>query len=246
MDRKLSPHAALVHGLSKGATAIPVMLFTEYKHLGLTEGQVMLLIHIMAFQEKEGVFFPTISQLESRMSVSGNEIVRWLQTLVQRGFLAIEESVDEKGLRSERYSTAPLLQQLAASSLDREGESVVEGLEEAYDNLFQLFERECGRPLSPVECETLTQWLDVDGHDESLIVAALREAVFVGKPNVRYIDRILLEWQRNHIRTPEEAVEFSRRFRQKGILYQANGDGGESADESAESFSFYNWVNQSN
>ncbi|SDX16255.1 DNA replication protein [Marininema mesophilum] len=242
MDRKLSPHAALVHGLSKGAIAIPVMLFTEYKHLGLTEGQVMLLIHIMAFQEKEGVSFPTVSQLECRMSVSGDEIVRWLQTLVQGGFIGIEESVDEKGLRSERYSTAPLLQQLAASSLGREGEKADKGMEKAYDNLFQLFERECGRPLSPVECETLTQWLDVDGHSEELIVAALREAVFVGKPNVRYIDRILLEWERNQVRSPEEAVEFSRRFRQQGILYQTKS---EEMDEGVDSFSFYNWVNQS-
>ena len=74
-----------------------------------------------------------------------------------------------------------MLQQLAASYLDRESIKPDDTVEEAYDNLFQLFEREFGRPLSPMECETLTQWLDEDGHPEVLIVAALREAVFCGK-----------------------------------------------------------------
>ncbi|MFC4077948.1 DnaD domain protein [Salinithrix halophila] len=241
MDRKMSPHAALVHGLSQGSSAFPVMLFTEYNRLGLTEGQVMLLLHIIVFQEKEGTPFPTVSQLEERMSVSADQIVRWLQTLVRGGFLEIEESVDEDGLRSERYSISPLLQQLAASCLDRHGAKPDEGAKATYDNLFQLFEREFGRPLSPMDCETLSQWVDVDGHKEELIVAALREAVFVGKPSFRYIDRILLEWQRNQVRTPEEAVEFSRRFRQKGVLYQS---GEEQKDRDTDSFSFYNWVNQ--
>ncbi|MFD1436492.1 DnaD domain protein [Kroppenstedtia eburnea] len=242
MDRKISPHSALVDVLQQGSISFPVLLFTEYKRLGLNEGQVMLLLHILLFNEKEGITFPTVSQLEERMSVKGDRIVQWLQVLVRKGFLSIEETVDEGGLRSEQYSSAPLLQQLAASYLDRESIQPDDTVEEAYDNLFQLFEREFGRPLSPMECETLTQWLDEDAHPESLIVAALREAVFCGKLSCRYIDRILLEWQRNGIQTPEEAVEYSRKFRQSGILYQSDPTRREG--EKAEEFSLYNWVKQ--
>ncbi|PTX55053.1 DNA replication protein DnaD [Melghirimyces profundicolus] len=241
MDRKMSPHSALVDVLQQGSTAFPVVLFKEYKRLGLNEGQVILLLHIIVFREKEEVPFPTVNQLEERMSVSADQIVQWLQTLVQNGFLSIEETV-EGGIRSEQYSISPLLQQLAAACLDREPEEPDDSVEEAYENLFQLFEREFGRPLSPMECETLTQWLDEDKHPEPLIVAALREAVFCGKPSCRYIDRILLEWQRNGVQTPEEAAEFSRKFRTKGILYQSERSAGEG--ETGE-FSLYNWVNQS-
>lgn len=240
MDRKWSPHAALVDLLHRGSTSVPVMLFTEYRRLGLTEGDVMLLLHILVFQEKEGTPFPTVSQLEERMSISADQIVQRLQKLVRGGFLSIEESVSHDGLRSERYSLAPLLQQLAASYLDREPKED-EPTDEAYDNLFQLFEREFGRLLSPMEYEMLTQWLQEDGYPEPLIAAALREAVFCGKLSCRYIDRILLEWQRNNIKTPEEAAEFSRKFRNKGILYQSQG--GEGREEEPP-FPFYNWVNQ--
>ncbi|OYD09550.1 DnaD domain protein [Paludifilum halophilum] len=238
MDRKMSPHSALVHLLQQGSMSFPVMLFTEYKRLGLTEGQVMLLLQMMVFEEKEETPFPTVSQLEERMDASGDQIMAWLQSLVQGGFLTIEESVNEEGIRSERYCTAPFLQQLAASYLDRDPEEPDESVEKAYENLFQRFEREFGRPLSPMECETLTQWLDEDKHSEPLIISALREAVFCGKLSFRYIDRILLEWQQNEIQTPEEAVEYSRKFRNKGILYQTRNP----REETEDTFSFYNWV----
>ncbi|SEN42598.1 DnaD domain-containing protein [Lihuaxuella thermophila] len=240
MDRKGTIQTALVHLLEEGSISLPVVLFTEYKRVGLSEQEVMLLIHIMLYQEKEQKPFPTVSELEERMNCSSDEIVRLLQQLVRGGFLQIEEEVNEYGLRSERYSTSPLLQQLVASFINREnGDSSLE--EEAYSNIFRLFEQEFGRPLSPMECEMLGQWMDEDGHSEELIEAALREAVFCGKVNIRYIDRILLEWQRNHIRTPEEAVEYSRKFRQKGLLYQSTV---KENKRTATSFSFYNWVNQ--
>lgn len=240
MEQKVSPHSALVHLLKQGSMAVPTILFTEYKRLGLSEGQVMLLLHIRVFEEKEQTPFPTVSQLEERMHVSADQIVNWLQSLVRGGFLKIKEVVNEDGLRSEHYSTAPLLEQLASSCLDREPQARDDSVEEAYENLFQLFEREFARPLSPTECEYFTQWLDFDKHSEPMIVAALREAVFCEKLSFRYIDRILLDWQRNQINTPEEAVEYSRNFRNKGILYQSREN--QVKEEEEETFSFYNWV----
>ncbi|WP_185956094.1 DnaD domain protein [Melghirimyces algeriensis] len=241
MDRKMSPHSALVDVMQQGSTAFPVMLFTEYKRLGLNEGQMMLLLHIMVFRDKEGVLFPTVHQLEERMSVSADQIIQWIQTLVRKGYLSIEETVEEGGIRSERYSIVPLLQELAASYLERDSDESVTRTETSQENLFQLFEREFCRPLSPMEYEMLTKWLDEDKHPEDLIIAALREAVFCGKLSCRYIDRILLEWKRNRIHTPEEATEFSKKFRQKGILYQSERLPEE--NRSGEFF-LYNWVNQ--
>nr|WP_255506023.1 DnaD domain protein [Polycladospora coralii] len=103
-----------------------------------------------------------------------------------------------------------------------------------------MFERELGRTLSPMEYERLSSWVDDDGHSLELIESALREAVFSGKVNFRYIDRILLEWQKNQVRTPEEAVEYSRKFRQKGMLYRDD----EASQKKNSNFLFYNWVNQ--
>jgi DNA replication protein len=242
MERKKSVQSALVHLLQEGSVALPVILFTEYKRIGLTEPEVMLLLHIMIYQEKEQKSFPTVSELEKRMNCSTDQVISLLQQLVGGGFLHIEKEINEAGLRSERYSIFPLLQQLIASFIHHEEEAISEGA--TYHNIFQRFEQELGRALSPMECETLAQWIDEDHHSELLIEAALREAVFCGKVSLRYIDRILLEWQRNQVRTPEEAVDYSRKFRQKGLLYQSPSKRKENNKRASSDFTFYNWVSQ--
>ncbi|WP_243734950.1 DnaD domain protein [Paenibacillus turpanensis] len=80
-------------------------------------------------------------------------------------------------------------------------------------DVFTMFEKEFGRPLSPMECETIVKWIDFDRYAEPLIAAALKEAVFAGKLRFNYIDRILLEWSRNQVRTVEQAKEYTQRFR---------------------------------
>lgn len=80
-------------------------------------------------------------------------------------------------------------------------------------NIFQLFEQEFGRPLSPMEYETINGWLDQDGYAEELIRFALKESVFAGKLHFRYIDRILLEWSRNRVTNVEEAKLHAQKFR---------------------------------
>lgn len=80
-------------------------------------------------------------------------------------------------------------------------------------DLFTVFESEFARPLSPMEYETIVGWLDQDRYSDALIMTALKEAVFAGKVHFRYIDRILLEWHRNQIQTPEDAKAYTERFR---------------------------------
>lgn len=241
LERTGTLQSALVHLLLEGSISVPVLLLREYKNIGLTEKEVMLLIHLILCQEKEQNFLPSIQLLESRMSISYEEISHTLHRLVQSGFLDLEDAVDETGLRTETYSLAPLYKQLSVLFIEKQNETEETSEETKYQSLFQLFEREFGRTLSPFECETLSRWMDEDGFSEELIEASLREAVFSGKVSFRYIDRILLEWQRNGIQNAEQAMEYSRRFRQQGVLYKSVDS---SYKEEEENFSFYNWVNQ--
>lgn len=242
MDEKNNIQASLVTLLSKGSISLPVILLTEYSRMGLTETDVMLLIHLMLFQEKEQKFFPTVSELEKRMSLSNEDILKLLQNLVRNSFLEIEEELNEKGQRGERYCITPLFQQLISSYLSPSEKITPQ--EELCKNLFQIFEQEFGRALSPLECEALTQWIDEDKYNEELIEAALREAVLCGKVNIRYIDRILLEWQRNQVRTIHDAMNYSKKFRQKGVLYQSQNEEIKQRERESSGFSFYNWINQ--
>lgn len=80
-------------------------------------------------------------------------------------------------------------------------------------NLFSIFEKEFGRPLSPMECESISGWVDQDRYPEELILLALKESVFAGKVHFRYIDRILLEWARNRVKNAQDVKNYSQKFR---------------------------------
>lgn len=233
-------HTTLIHLLQGGSIALPVVLLTEYRRLDLSEPEVMLLIQIMIFQEKEHIQFPSMEDMAERMSLSVDKVVASLRQMHKKGFLQIDQH-DENGLLTEAYSFLPLWEKLAEAIMES---SQSEELEQSSEDinfqlLFQLFEQELGRPLSPIECETLGQWIDEDQYPEQLIEAALQEAVFCGKMIIRYIDRILLDWKRNNVTSVEQAMEHARKFRQKGLLYRTTHE-----QPSTSKFAFYNWVNQ--
>lgn len=221
-DSWKSAEEGLLAGLRAGAVSVPMLLLTTYAKLDLTEEEAMLLIHLIGFRDREMKEFPTMDDLQSRMSLSGERVANTLRKLMKEGFLQIDEDEDPMtGIRYERYNLDGLWLKLgavwamenklkpaaaAASALDS-GRSARE------PNLYMLFEKEFARPLTPMEMETITGWLDQDRYPEELILMALKEAVFAGKIHFRYIDRILLEWKRSKVYTPEQAKEHTQRFR---------------------------------
>lgn len=95
-------------------------------------------------------------------------------------------------------------------------EPAAAGSAEEVRSLFSIFEKEFGRPLSPMECETISGWVDQDRYPEELILLALKESVFAGKVHFRYIDRILLEWARNRVKNAQDVKNYTQRFRNGG------------------------------
>ena len=75
--------------------------------------------------------------------------------------------------------------------------------ENCSDNIYSTFEKELGRSLSPIEYELINGWLEYN-YKEEIILAALKEAVFNGVNNFRYIDRILFDWNKKGIDTVEK------------------------------------------
>ena len=81
-------------------------------------------------------------------------------------------------------------------------------------NQFKLlvddFERELGRFLSPFELEDLEKSVNEDQTDPALIREALKEAVFNGKTNWKYIQAILRNWRKEGITNLHQVEEKKR------------------------------------
>lgn len=71
------------------------------------------------------------------------------------------------------------------------------------DNIFTAFEQEFARTLSPSEYEYINRFLEI-GFSEELILGALKEAVYNGATNMRYIDTVLHEWKRKGYKTMDD------------------------------------------
>lgn len=219
----------LSYGMEEGSVNISYTLLRCYRKLKLSDTEMMLLLQLTAFRQMEQNAFPTIDELEERMGVSSDVVIKTIQKLMRDKLLTIDENVDQyTGIQYEQYNLSGLYDRLGAirmeeirqermQSSDQPPKAQVSGnapsQAEVEQNLFSIFEREFGRPLSPMECETISGWLDQDHYPEQLILLALKEAVFAGKVHFRYIDRILLEWMRNRVRTVEDARAYSQKFR---------------------------------
>jgi len=230
----------LLNLLQEGSTPISNLLLSTYRQIGLTDQEMMLIIHLLHFQSK-GDHFPSISQLEQRMSIKTEEIMRLLQRLVKQRYIYIEEKKEEKtGILYEKYNLTPLFLKII-KELERnyQMEQIEQHEQENKDqvrNMYQLFEKEFGRPLSPMEIELLTTWLDEDKYSDEMMIYALKEAVYSGKLNFRYIDRILFEWHKKNIRTAEQIKQHVKNFR----LHQETDKKGKAASDP--NFEFYNWL----
>ncbi|WP_151734517.1 DnaD domain-containing protein ['Paenibacillus yunnanensis' Narsing Rao et al. 2020] len=231
-------------GLENGMAVIPYALLKHYRKLGLAGSEVMLLIHLLAFRQVEAVDFPSLEELQAVTGRSAAAISGELQKLMKDGFISIDEDIDDQlGIHYERYNFSGLYGKLGALLAELEAGAEPGGRRDRYPgvkpagqarsggysaavpagaeqeesrSLFGIFEKEFGRPLSPMECETISGWVDQDRYPEDLILLALKESVFAGKVHFRYIDRILLEWSRNRVKTAEDAKLYTQRFRSGG------------------------------
>ncbi|SFL85626.1 DNA replication protein [Gracilibacillus orientalis] len=183
----------------------PALLIEKFAALGLNETQLAIIMQIYTAQRK-GNNFPTPEEISQHLTISNEVCTNLLRQLIQKDYLSIEEDKEDNQMIKEAYSLDPLWKKLY--TVDQK----VEKVDNKVGEVFQKFEREFGRPLSPFEIEMINNWLDEDNHDISLIYTALREAVLMGKINFKYIDRILIEWQKKGIKSSQQAQQSSKSF----------------------------------
>ena len=81
------------------------------------------------------------------------------------------------------------------------------------ENILELFQSEFRRLLSGFEIEEINHLLNEN--DSELVKEALRTAVNLGKPNVKYIGGILRNWQQNQVTTVEQVRQSEKQRKEK-------------------------------
>ncbi|ANU28124.1 DnaD domain-containing protein [Planococcus versutus] len=223
--------------IEQGNVTISQLFFQFYKELKITDEEAMLLMHIQSFQQA-GNQFPTPDEVGARMMTSQKSVTTMLQKLMQQGYLAIEQTT-ENDILTEIISLQPLWDRLLDCVYEEQIETKENNQKEIEGEIFQMFEQEFGRFLSPMEIEMISMWMDQDGHTPEVIRMALKEAVISQKISLRYVDRILFEWKKKNITTSTQVNKHASLFRDKNIRVQPT-------ENVVKKVQFYNWLEDRN
>jgi DNA replication protein len=208
--------------LLTGGIFVPNLLLQFYKKIGISDTGMMLILQLFRLRTEESRLNATAPELSEYMSMEQELIERELQLLLEGKFLAVTEYYDGRQV-VEGFDFRPLFEKISdcwacakmveieeVQQVLKNGARGIAPADEAFGGLYQVFEKEFGRPLSPIEAEQVLKWRQ--GMSPALVREALRRAVLLGKHNFKYIGTILLEWQKNNLRTLSEVEEYDRNF----------------------------------
>ena len=193
-------------------------LFKIIKENNLDINETLLLIYLTN-QEHPELDLNLINQITS---LDRNEIMASFSSLTVKGLISTNISKD--GDRVSEEISLDGIYKIAASNINKK---VTKSAEK---NIFELFEAEFGRPLSPMEYEFINAWIN-SGMNEDLIEEALKEATYNGVSNLRYIDKIIYEWTKKGYKTVEDVI--NNRFKRE-----------EKEDKKDNFFFEYNWLDE--
>ena len=122
---------------------------------------------------------------------------------------AIEEN--EKPKKPNGFSEKP---KKANGFFENPNENENENENDNVVGLCSTIERNFGRTIAPLEYDVIKSWVE-NNISEELIVYATQIAVCNNACSVKYIDRILEDWQRKKIATLEQAKKANEKFKNK-------------------------------
>ena len=151
------------------------------------------------------------NQIAESIGKSVAEVNRSMSNLTEKGLLQYK-TIALNGEIEAVFDALPALERLD-EIVGSHSTTVQTVPQNVLKDLVETFQQELGRLLTPFEIEDLTKTIQDDKTSPELVTAALREAVFNGKANWKYIQAILRNWRREGITTVAQ-VEAKREERE--------------------------------
>ena len=192
-------------------------LFKIIKENNLDINETLLLIYLSNQEHPE----LELTLIRNITSLSNEEILSAFTSLSSKGLISTE--IKKDGDKVVEEISLDGIYKLAAVNINKKVNKKQE------KNIFELFESEFGRTLSPMEYEFINAWIN-SGMKEDIIKEALKEATYNGVSNLRYIDKIIYEWNKKGYKTVEQI---------KNNKYKRNEEEKKEID-----FFEYNWLDE--
>lgn len=182
---------------------LPLYFLRMYKELNVTIDELVILIYL--YNNERQVFNPNVISKELKIDLY--EVMQYVSNLADKGLLLLTTVKNESGIMEEVLDLSPLYNKITMKMVEELNEKEEEEL-----NIHHLIELEFNRRLSPLEHDVIDEW-ERNNFSKELIREAVREASLNGVNNLRYIDKILIEWNKKGIKTPND---IKRNFNESG------------------------------
>ena len=189
-----------------GNLTIPLYLLKNRDKFKLKFDEFIFLMYLYNIGDKS-LFDP--GKIVEDLGLSLKEVMNYISILTEKRLISVDVSRNDKDILEDRIDLSNFYGKVSLIMV----EDIKSSKEEFDSSVFTFIEKEFGRTLSPMEVEIIKSWLE-NGSGEELVREAVKEAVFNGVSNLRYIDKILYEWQKKGIKNKED-VEKNREIHRK-------------------------------
>ncbi len=194
----------LIDIFKQGNMVIPMYFLQHYKEFKLSVEEFIFLMYLYNLGNN---FLFDPEKFGKDLNIGLMEVMSFVSELTDKHFMRVEVLKNEKGIMEEVVILDEFYNKLGMIAIDEVNSS--SNSEDS--NIFEIIEKEFGRTLSPMEFEVIKAWFD-GGYKEELIKEAIKEATMNNVSNLRYIDKILFEWNKNGIQNAQD-VEKNRKKR---------------------------------
>lgn len=170
---------------------VPFNLLKSYKELNISDFEFIFLIYLI--NEKDKGFNPV--KIAEFFKLEVHNVLELISNLQSKDIIQIDTRL-ENNIRLEYINLDSLYRKLSLFFMDTE-------IQKDSKTIFSFFEAEYGRALSPTEIRLINNWKEA-GYKDEMIKEALKEAIFNGVQNFKYIDKILFNWSQNGVSSSSE------------------------------------------
>lgn len=189
---------ALLSFVKQKTILVPIFLYQNYKKLGLTLEEMLFMMYLNG-QGQNIIFDP--QEISSDLNMTTIDIMQLISNLTDKKILEVKASKNDKGIVEEKIYLDGFYTKYSLSIM----ETLTENNSNEIDtSIFNDIEKEFGRTLSPSELEVIKAW--TANFKSELILEAVKEATLNGVSNIRYIDKILYDWDKKGIKTKEDVL----------------------------------------
>lgn len=197
----------MINLLKEKSIIIPIYIYKLYPRLNIDLETFMFLMYL--YNSGDKIIFDA-HKISEEFGVTLEKVLSYVDKLSNNKLINFCIIKNDKGISEEYISLEYFYEKLSLLLMDSNSNDT----DNNSKTIFELIEREFGRVLSPMEYEIIKAWTENNISNE-LIEEAVKEAIFNGVTNLRYIDKILYEWQKKGIKNKHDVEENRQRFKKE-------------------------------